>query len=86
VHIEPSVALNYWEGEVKICTGDRVEQPTYGVGDVIDVSGAYVTIAFDDGGIRKFVTARVQLQSSTIPRPSKPASTVRARRKRALSS
>lgn len=52
-------------------TGGRVHQETYGVGEIIDMSAAYVTIAFDDGSIRKFVTSMVSLQPSDAPAPVK---------------
>ncbi|MBP7779491.1 MAG: hypothetical protein KA371_20425 [Acidobacteria bacterium] len=52
-------------------TGDRVHQETYGVGEIIDMSAAYVVIAFDDGSTRKFVTSRVALQPSSTPAPVK---------------
>lgn len=60
-------------------TGDRVLQETYGVGEIIDMSAAYVTIAFDDGSTRKFVTSRVSLQPSSTPAPVKTKSASRKR-------
>lgn len=60
-------------------TGDRVLQENYGVGEIIDMSAAYVTISFDDGSTRKFVTSRVTLQPSSTPAPVKTNAT-RAKR------
>jgi hypothetical protein len=56
-------------------TGDRVLQENYGVGEIIDMSAAYVTISFDDGSTRKFVTSRVSLQPSSTPAPVKTKAT-----------
>ena len=67
------------EGFVAFRTGDRVHQPTYGVGDIIDKNANYITIAFDDGATRKFAAARVQLRPSTVPRPPRPPSKARPR-------
>ena len=53
-------------------SGDRVFQAQYGVGDVLAVDERYTTIAFDQGGVRKFVTRLLQAQPSTEPRPAKP--------------
>ena len=59
--------------------GDRVRQQTYGVGDIIEVRGPYVTIAFDDRVIRKFIASMVLLEPSLIPRPPKPEPAPRKR-------
>jgi hypothetical protein len=64
-------------------TGDRVHQPTYGVGEIIATSSPYVTIAFDDGMTRKFVASMVLLEPSFVPRPSKPEPAARRRKKSA---
>ena len=63
-----------------IRAGDRVLQPTYGVGDVIEVTGDHVTIAFDSGGVRKFVASIVHLTPSDAPRPERPQSKAGVRR------
>jgi hypothetical protein len=52
---------------------DRVSHVTYGAGVVVDINERYTVIAFDDGGLRKFVTTLVQLEGSTLPLPVKPA-------------
>jgi hypothetical protein len=61
--------------------GDRVQQPNYGFGDVIDCSGRYVTIAFDDGITRKFVASIVDLTPTSVPRPPRPEPAARSRKK-----
>lgn len=65
--------------------GDRVIQPSYGVGEVVEVTGERVTISFDDGVVRKFVTSMVQLTSSDSPRRERPKSKGRARKAAAAS-
>lgn len=60
-------------------TGDRVHQQTYGVGDIIEVRGPYVTIAFDDSVTRKFVASMVLLEPSVVPRPPRPQAVPRKR-------
>jgi hypothetical protein len=62
--------------------GDRVQQQHYGVGDVIDISGQYVTIAFDDGVTRKFVASIVNLTPTAVPRPPRPEPAARRRKAR----
>lgn len=56
-------------------------QPSYGVGEVIDASGDRVTIAFDDGVVRKFVASMVQLTPSDTPRRERAKSKGRASKK-----
>jgi len=60
-------------------TGDRVRQQTYGVGDIIEVRGPYVTIAFDDLVTRKFIASMVLLEPSLVPRPPRPEPVPRKR-------
>ena len=62
--------------------GDRVSQQTYGVGEIISINSDYVTIGFDEGGTRKFVTSKVVLEASASPRVPRAAAT-RARRTKA---
>jgi len=52
---------------------DRVSHGRHGAGVVVDANERYTTVAFDDDGVRKFVTARVQLELSDLPLPAKPA-------------
>jgi hypothetical protein len=52
---------------------DRVAHSRFGPGVVIAVDARYTTIEFDESGVRKFVTALVQLERSDVPVPVKPA-------------
>ncbi len=63
-------------------SGDRVFQAQYGVGDVLAGDERYTTIAFDEGGVRKFVTRLLQAQPSNEPRPVKPPPPARRPQKR----
>ena len=63
--------------------GDRVHQQAYGAGDIVEANASYITIAFDDGAIRKFAAARVELQRSVAPRPVRPVRMPDAKRRRA---
>lgn len=58
---------------------DRVAHSRFGPGVVVAVDARYTTIEFDESGVRKFVTALVQLERSDLPVPVKPP----ARRRRA---
>jgi hypothetical protein len=51
---------------------DRVSHSRFGPGVVVDVDARYTIIEFDDAGVRKFVTALVQLERSDLPVPVKP--------------
>ncbi|MGE0813833.1 MAG: hypothetical protein AB7O28_07300 [Vicinamibacterales bacterium] len=51
--------------------GDRVRQSSYGDGEVVVVTTQHVTVAFDDGSVRKFVSSIVNLEPSAAPRPAK---------------
>ena len=51
---------------------DRVSHSRFGPGVVVDVNARYTIIEFDDAGVRKFVTALVQLERSDLPIPVKP--------------
>jgi hypothetical protein len=53
--------------------GDRVSHSRFGPGVVIAADVRYTIIAFDEAGVRKFVTALVQLERSNLPVPVKPA-------------
>ena len=52
---------------------DRVAHWRFGPGVVIAADARYTTIEFDESGVRKFVTALVQLERSDLPVPIKPA-------------
>ena len=57
--------------------GDRVVQPTYGSGTLVEVNEHHTVIAFDEHGRRVFATRLVVLQATSEPAPA------RAARKRA---
>jgi hypothetical protein len=60
---------------------DRVSHAGFGPGVVIDVDARYTIIAFDEAGVRKFVSTLVQLERCELPRPVRPAPVRRRRRK-----
>ena len=51
--------------------GDRVVQPTYGPGTLVEVNEHHTVIDFDDHGRRVFSTRLVVLQSTNEPPPAK---------------
>ena len=57
--------------------GDRVVQPTYGPGTLVEVNEHHTVIDFDEHGRRTFKTQLVVLQATNEPAPA------RAARKRA---
>lgn len=59
--------------------GDRVVQPTYGAGTLIEVNEHHTVIEFDEHGRRTFATRLVSLQATNEPAPNK----AKAPRKRA---
>ncbi len=60
--------------------GDRVVQPTYGAGTLVEVNEHHTVIDFDEHGRRTFSTRLVTLQATNEPAPHKAAGT----RKRAV--
>lgn len=67
-------------------TGDRVQQQTYGVGEVSEVSGRYISVTFDEDGVtRKFVASIVSLEPTAVPRPASVKTASRSRRKQVAS-
>jgi hypothetical protein len=60
--------------------GDRVLQPTYGPGTLVEVNEHHTVIDFDEHGRRVFSTRLVALQATNEPAPNK------APRKRAVKS
>ncbi|MGD9905069.1 MAG: hypothetical protein AB7U83_16505 [Vicinamibacterales bacterium] len=65
--------------------GARVRQADYGDGEIVLVTAQHVTVAFDDGSVRKFVTSMAVLEPSTTPvpqrlMPARSAAPKRARR------
>jgi hypothetical protein len=61
--------------------GDRVVQPTYGPGTLVEVNEHHTVIDFDEHGRRTFATRLVTLQATNEPAPNKPAK--RAKKKKA---
>jgi hypothetical protein len=53
--------------------GDRVSQPTYGAGTLVEVNEHHTVIDFDEHGRRVFATRLVVLQASSEPAPAKAA-------------
>lgn len=53
--------------------GDRVVQPTYGAGTIVEYNEHHVVIEFDENGRRTFATRLVVLQSTSEPAPAKTA-------------
>lgn len=51
--------------------GDRVIQPTYGLGTLVEVNEHHTVIDFDEHGRRVFATRLVVLQTSNEPAPAK---------------
>lgn len=58
--------------------GDRVAQPQYGLGTVVDANDRHIIIEFDEHGRRTFVTAMVSLETSSEPAPARARRTKRA--------
>jgi len=54
--------------------GDRVVQPTYGAGTLVEVNEHHTVIDFDEHGRRIFSTRLVTLQATSEPAPHKAAS------------
>ena len=61
--------------------GDRVSQPTYGPGTLVEVNEHHTVIDFDEHGRRTFATKLVVLQTTNEPAPHKPAAK-RAKKKK----
>ena len=51
--------------------GDRVVQPTYGAGTLVEVNEHHTVIDFDDGAVRRFVSRLVTLEPSGEPAPKR---------------
>ncbi len=62
--------------------GDRVSQPTYGAGTLVEVNEHHTVIDFDEGGRKTFATRLVALQASSEPAPHKAATRKRAVKKK----
>ena len=62
--------------------GDRVMQPTYGTGTLVEVNEHHTVIDFDEHGRRTFATRLVTLQASNEPAPNKAPTRKRAVKKK----
>ena len=62
--------------------GDRVAQPTYGAGTLVEVNEHHTVIEFDEGGRRTFATRIVTLQATNEPAPNKAPTRKRAVKKK----
>jgi len=51
--------------------GDRVSQPQYGNGTIMEVDENHTVIDFDEHGVCKFVSRLVTLSKSTEPAPQR---------------
>jgi hypothetical protein len=51
--------------------GDRVVQPTYGAGTLVEVNEHHTVIDFDEHGRKTFASRLVVLQSTNEPAPNK---------------
>ena len=51
--------------------GDRVAQPTYGSGTLVEVNEHHTVIDFDEHGRRTFATRLVVLSATNDPAPAK---------------
>ena len=65
-------AANHGGDEMKAwAKGDRVAQPTYGSGTLVEVNEHHTVIDFDEHGRRTFATRLVVLQATNDPAPAK---------------
>jgi hypothetical protein len=62
--------------------GDRVVQPNYGAGTILEYNEHHVVIEFDEHGKRTFSTRLVVLQSTSEPAPAKAARKRASRKKK----
>src|ERR1700738_1326666 len=76
-------AFGYHRGTMKNwAKGDRVSQPTYGAGTLVEVNEHHTVIDFDEGGRKVFATRLVALQASSEPAPHKTPTRKRAVKKK----
>jgi hypothetical protein len=62
--------------------GDRVVQPTYGMGTLVEVNEHHTVIDFDEQGRKTFKTGLVVLQATSEPAPHKAPTRKRAVKKK----
>ena len=55
----------------KFSPGQRVAQEQYGPGTILETNEYHTVIDFDEHGVRRFVTRMVNLESSSVPAPTK---------------
>ena len=65
--------------------GDRVVQPTYGPGTLVEVNEHHTVIDFDEGGRKSFATRLVVLQATNEPAPPSAARKRAVKKKKAES-
>jgi hypothetical protein len=53
--------------------GDRVVQPNYGAGTIVEMDVYHTVIDFDAHGLRRFITNRVVLEPTSEAAPAKRA-------------
>ena len=70
------VAMKNWS------KGDRVVQPTYGAGTLIEVNEHHTVIDFDEHGRRTFSTRLVSLSATSEPAPNRTPARKRAVKKK----
>jgi hypothetical protein len=70
------VAMKNWS------KGDRVVQPTYGAGTLVEVNEHHTVIDFDEHGRRTFSTRLVALSATNEPAPNKAPARKRAAKKK----
>ena len=63
--------------------GDRVVQPNYGPGTLVEVNEHHTVIDFDEHGRRVFATRLVVLQATNEPAPTAKPARKRAPKKKA---
>ena len=63
--------------------GDRVVQPNYGPGTLVEVNEHHTVIDFDEHGRRVFATRLVVLQATNEPAPATKPTRKRAPKKKA---
>lgn len=62
--------------------GDRVVQPQYGLGTIVEANEHHTVIDFDTEGVRRFVTRLVTLERSGEPAPKRAAAKRRTTKKK----
>ena len=61
--------------------GDRVMQPTYGNGTLVEINEHHTVIDFDEHGRKVFASRLVVLQATNEPAPHKSSTRKRAKAK-----